>query len=195
MKFVRESPFWYFLARRALEHSADTLESALVSLENRAIELSLPIHYPRENAAAWAVVLQLFEVVAPYREAIGRYGYAMMHVGFDRIFGPKGCSQKVFSRFLDNLRAPAFPNRTRDETIVDTFLACAMKLSDENAGNLLVASAIMNKCLTDSVMRNFGIQVTQPPEGLWETTITEYARRRPGFIRRQFSDSSSWLFD
>ena len=195
MKFLRESSFWYFLARRALEHSADTLASNLGPLEDRAAELSLPIHYPREHASAWAVLLQLFEVAGPYREVAGRYGYEMMLAGFDHVFAPKGLSKEVLSRLLGNLRSPAFPGRTRDETIVDTFLANAMKLTDEKAVDPDDDAVIMQSCLTDSGMRLIGGLVVQPPEGLWETTITEYVRRRPGFIRRQFSDPNSWLFD
>ncbi len=195
VKFVHETAFWYLLARRALEHSADTLAGVLGPLEDRAAELSLPIHYPREHASTWAVLLQLFEVAGPYREVAGRFGFVMMHAGFDRVFRPKGFSKEVLIRLLDNLRSPAFPGRTRDETIVDTFLANAMKLTDEKAVDPGDDAVIMQSCLTDSAMRDFGRQVVQPPEGLWETTITEYVRRRPGFIRRQFSDPNSWLFD
>ena len=63
MQFMRESPFWYFFARRNLERSAQSLARVLESLQHRATELSLPIHYPWEHASAWAVLLQLFEVV------------------------------------------------------------------------------------------------------------------------------------
>ena len=51
MQFMRESPFWYFLARRDLERSAQSLARVLESLQHRAAELSLPIHYPREHAS------------------------------------------------------------------------------------------------------------------------------------------------
>ena len=109
MQFMRESPFWYFLARRDLECSAESLARVLKSLQHRAAELSLPIHYPWEHASAWAVLLQLFEVAGPYREVAGRFGYEMMLAGFDRVFRPKGFSKEVLSRLLGNLRSPAFP--------------------------------------------------------------------------------------
>ena len=189
---MRESLFWYFLARRALDRAAGPLARVLGSLEHRAAELSLPIHYPREYASMWAVLLQLFEVA--YREVPGRFGYEMMLIGFDHVFGPKGFSKEVLSRLLSNLRSPAFPNRTRDETIVDTFLANAMKLIDENAVDPRDEAIIMESCLTDSLMLNLGREAVRPPEQLWETTRAEYLRRRPGFIRRQFSDPNSWLF-
>jgi hypothetical protein len=50
------------------------LDDAVGPLEDRAAELSLPLHYPREHASAWAVLLQLFEVAGPYREVAGRHG-------------------------------------------------------------------------------------------------------------------------
>lgn len=49
VKFMRVSPYWYFLARRALDRSADSLARVLRSLEAHAGELSLPIHYPLES--------------------------------------------------------------------------------------------------------------------------------------------------
>lgn len=194
VKFMRESPFWYFLARRALDRSADTLDRVLGSLEDRAVELSLPIHYPRQHASAWAVLLQLLEVAGPYREVGGRFGYEKMLAGFDHVFGPKGFSKEVLNRLLGNLHSPAFPDRTRDETIVDTFLANAMKLIDEDAVDPDDDAIVLQSCLTDSLMLNLGREAVRPPEEFWETTSAEYLRRRPGFIRRQFSDPNSWLF-
>ena len=195
MYFMRESPFWYFLARRGLERSAESLPRVLESLQHRAAELSLPIHYPCEHAAAWAVLLQLFEVAGPYREVAGRFGYKMMLAGFDHGFEPKGFSKEVLSRLLSNLRSPAFPGRTRDETIIDTFLANAMKLTNKKAVDLGDGGSIIQSCLTDSLMLSLGAEAVRPPEQLWEMTSAEYLRRRPGFIRRQFSDPNSWLFD
>lgn len=195
VKFMHESTFWYFLARRALECSADTVPRVLASLRHRAAELSLPVHYPPEHASAWAVLLQLLEVAGPYRNDAGRFGYEMMLAGFDRVFGPKGLSKEVLARLLGNLRSPAFPGRTREETIVDTFLANAMRLTDADAVEPRDDAIIMQSCLTDSVMRHLGREAVRPPEGLWETTTAEYVRRRPGFIRRQFSNPNSWLFD
>ena len=195
MKFMHESPFWYFLARRDLESTAPFLACVFESLEHRAAGLSLPIHYPREHASAWAVLLQLFEVAGPYREVAGRFGYEMMLAGFDHVFQPKGFSKEVLSRLLGNLRSPAFPDRTPNETIVDTFLANAMKLINENAVDPGADARILQTCLTDGLMLKLGGEAVRPPQQLWETTTTEYLRRRPGFIRRQLSDPNSWLFD
>lgn len=192
--FLRESSFWYFLARRTLERSSDTLSRVLGSLNHRAAELSLPTYYPAEHASVWAVLLQLFQVAEPYREVMGRLGFEMMLVGFDHVFQPKGFSRQALGRLLGNLRSPAFPGRTRDETIVDTFLANAMRLIDENTVDPEDDAIILYACLTDSVMRDLGKQAVRPPDGLWVACTAEYARRRPGFIRRLFSDPDSWLF-
>lgn len=69
---LRESPFWHFLARRDLECSAQMLTRVIESIQHRAAELPLPIHYPREHASAWAVLLQLFEMAQPYQRVAGR---------------------------------------------------------------------------------------------------------------------------
>ena len=54
---------------------------------------------------------------------------------------------------------------------------------------------IIKSCLTDGLMVDLGREAVRPAERLWETTTAEYLRRRPGFIRRHFADSNSWLFD
>lgn len=195
MNPLRESPFWYFPARRGLDRSGDLLAGVLESLERRATELSLPIHYPRAHASTWAVLLQLFEVAGPYRGEMERFGYEMMLAGFDHVFSPKGFSKEALSRLLANLSSPAFPNRTREETIADTFLANAMRLIDPNAIDPGHDALIMQTCLTDTIMCDLGRKAVHPSAGLWEATAAEYVRRRPGFIRRQFSNPNSWLFD
>ena len=192
---LRESPFWYFLARRALDRSGDKLSRALESLERRATELSLPIQYPRQHATGWAVLLQLFEIATPHREEMGRFGYEMMVAGFDRVFGPNGFSKEALSRLLGNLNSPAFPNRKREETIADTFLANAMRLIDPKAVDPRLDALIMQTCLTDPIMCDLANEAVRPAHELWEATLAEYVRRRPGFIRRQFLDPNSWLFE
>jgi hypothetical protein len=70
-----------------------------------------------------------------------------------------------------------------------------MKLINENALNPRDDANILEKCLTDSLMIKLGGEAVRPPVQLWETTITEYLRRRPGFVQRQLSDPNSWFFD
>jgi len=119
----------------------------------------------------------------------------MILAGFDHVFAPKGFAKEVLSRLLGNFQSPAFPGRTREETIVDTFLTNGMKLTDEDAVDPREDAMILQSCLTDEVMLDLGGKAVRPPEELWETTSAEYLRRRPGFLRRQFADPNSWLFD
>lgn len=195
VKFMRESTFWYFLAHRALDASSRSLGRVLASLDHRAKELSLPIHYPSQHATAWAVLLQLFAIASPYRESGGRFGFEMMITGFDHVFAPKGFAKVVLERSLGNLQSPALPERTHDETIVDTFLANGMKLIDEKAVDPGYDGVILQSCLTDRIMVGLGREAVRPPAGLWAETIAEYRRRRPRFVRRQFSNPNKWLFN
>jgi hypothetical protein len=195
VKFMRESTFWYFLAHRALDASSRVLGRVLASLDHRAKELSLPVHYPSQHATAWAVLLQLFAVASPYRESAGRFGFEMMLAGFDHVFAPKGFAKVVLERSLGNFESPALPGRTRDETIADTFLANGMKLVDEKATDPGYDGIILQSCLTDRIMFGLGREAVRPPTGLWAETTSEYGRRRPGFLRRQFSNADKWLFN
>ena len=194
MKHVAEPTFWYFLAHRALDASAGMLPPVFASLDHRAADLGLPIHYPVEHATAWAVLLQLFTSASPYRDSVRRLGFGMMLSGFDRVFAPKGLAELVLTRYLGNLESPALPGITNDETAVDTFLANAMRLKDGRALDIQSGPTILQSCLTDRLMFATGIKAVRPPLNLWDSTAAEYARRRPGFLRRQFSDPNKWLF-
>ena len=166
----------------------------LASLDHRAKELSLPVHYPSQHATAWAVLLQLFAVASPYREKSGRRGFEMMLAGFDHVFAPKGFAKVVLERSLGNLQSPAFPGRTHDESIADTFLANAMKLIDEQSLDPELDRIILQTCLTDGIMFGLGKEAVRSPADLWAETTAEYVRRRPGLFRRHFSDPNKWLF-
>jgi hypothetical protein len=123
-----------------------------------------------------------------WHEEMRRFGYEMMLAGFDHAFGPKGFSKAALSRLLANLNSPAFPNRKREETIADTFLANIMRLVDLKAIDPNLDALVMQACLTDSIMCDLAKEAVRPAPGLWEATATEYVRRRPGFIRRQFTN-------
>lgn len=194
VKFTRESTFWYFLAHRALDASSRVLGRVLASLDHRAKELSLPVHYPSQHATSWAVLLQLFAVASPHRGVGGRFGFEMMLAGFDRVFAPKGFAKVVLERSLGNLQSPALPGRTHEETIADTFLANGMKLIDEKLVPSGLDGVILQSCLTDRIMFGLGKEAVRPPACLWAETAAEYGRRRPGFFRRQFTDPNKWLF-
>lgn len=191
---MRESTFWYFLAHRALEQASGPLARVMASLDHRATELSLPIRYPPQHAMAWAVLLQLFAIAAPYRESAGRFGFEMMLAGFDRVFAPKGFAKVVLERSLGNLQSPALPGRTNDESIADTFLANGMRPIDEQQVDRANDAFILQSCLTDRIMFGLGKEAVRPPGNLWAETSAEYGRRRPGFFRRQFADANKWLF-
>lgn len=96
---------------------------------------------------------------------------------------------------LHNIQDPAFPGRSRDESVVDTFLANGLKLVDERAINPSDDARIMSTCLVDMQMHSIGERACQPSPTLWDDTVREYAQRRPGWVRRQLSDPNKWLFE
>jgi hypothetical protein len=56
-------------------------------------------------------------------------------------------------------------------------------------------NAMLATCLTDPVMASLGSLACVAAESLCDDSINEYARRRPGRIRRNFSNVRQWLFD
>ncbi len=194
-KYASESPFWYFLARRAMDAAHQDLPHIIDQLNERAEKLDLPIVFRAPHALGWAVICQLFIVTQPRANSIGRVGFGVMLEAFDRVLAPKGFADTGFQWILGNIKSPSFPERSRDDSIVDTFLANGMKLMNEESIEPPMDHAILAACLSDERMLSLGRSVCHPPPDLWEDTIAEYLRRRPGWFRRYFSDPNSWLFD
>jgi len=182
---ARESQFWYFLARRAA--AADrALPRVFNALTVRAGELGLPIVYKPRHAAAWAVICQLFVLTQPIAPALRRFGFNMMLTAFEGVLGPQGFPRMAFERILGNIQSPSFPDRSRDQSVVDSFLANGLRLVDESRISPSMDSAILETCLADEEMCTLGAEVCQPPSNLLEDTVSEYKRRRPGLLRRYF---------
>jgi hypothetical protein len=194
-KYASESPFWYFLAHRAADPAHRTLPSILDGLNERARELELPIVYKVPHALTWAVACQLFIITQPRSDILGRIGFGVMLAGFDRVLAPKGFVEIAFKRILGNIESPSFPGRERDDSIVDTFLANGLKLVDEEAVDRSLDHVILAACLSDDTMLSIGRDACRPPFELWDSSVTEYSRRRPGAFRRMFADPNKWLFD
>ena len=194
-KYASESPFWYFLAHRAIDAAHQTLPPILDGLNERARELELPIVYKVPHTLAWAVACQLFLITQPRSDSLGRMGFGVMLTGFDRVLAPKGFAEVAFKRILANIESPSFPGRSRDDSIADTFLSNGLKLVDEVAVDPSLDHVILATLLSDETMLSLGRDACRPPSELWDNTVAEYTRRRPGALRRMFTDPNKWLFD
>jgi hypothetical protein len=194
-KYASESPFWYFLAHRAADTAHQTLPPILDGLNERARELELPIVYKLPHALTWAVACQLFIITQPRSDSLGRMGFGVMLAGLNRVLAPEGFAEVAFKRILGNIESPSFPGRKRDDSIVDTFLANGLKLVDEEAVDPSLDHVILAACLSDETMLSLGRDACRPPSELWDSSVAEYSRRRPGVLRRMFTDPNKWLFD
>lgn len=193
-KYASESPFWYFLAHRAVDAAHQTLPPILDALNGRARELEIPIVYKVPHASVWAVACQLFIITQPKSDSFGRIGFGVMLAGFDRVLAPKAFAEVAFERILGNINSPSFPGRSRDESIVDTFLANGLKLVDQEAVDPSLDHVILAACLSDETMLSMGRDASLPPSDIWDSTVDEYSKKRPGAFRRMFTDPNKWLF-
>ena len=193
-EYATESPLWYFLAHRAVAAAEQRLPSVFSDLNHRAVELDLPIAYQAPHALAWAVICQLYIVTQPRADSFGPIGFRIMRAAFSRVLSPKGFVDLALGRIIGNIKDPSSPGRSPDESMVDTFLANGLKLIDQEQVDPSLDHNILTTCLTDSTMFSLGATACSPPEDLWNGTVIEYDRRRPGAFRRNFSDPNRWLF-
>jgi len=143
---------------------------------------------------AWAVACQLYNVTQPKSDVLSKMGFGVMLAAFDRVLAPKGFARISFERILGNIAAPSFPGRSRDDSVADSFLANGKAVTGE-AMDSSHWHTILEACLSDAIMLSLGRDACRPPGDLWDSTITEYSRRRPGGFRRMFTDPNKWLFD
>lgn len=190
-----ESPFWYFLAHRTQADSDDEVVELLIALNGRAEEIGLPIAFRAPHATAWANICRLFNDSQSRANDLGRMAFSIMKIGFGRVYGPKEFVDTAFHRILHNIQDPAFPGRSRDDSVVDTFLANGLKLVDEHGAAPSLDAEIVGACLSDVEMCQFGRRACTPVQTTWDEAVSEYARRRPGWLGRQFTDPNKWLFD
>lgn len=193
--YATESPFWYFLAHRAAATAEEKLPSVFSELNSRAAEMGLPITFRAPHALAWAVICRLFIITQPRSESFGPVGFRIMQRAWSRVLSPQGFVDIALRRIMDNVREPSFPGRSSAESIVDTFLANGLKLVDEQEVSPSLDQEILATSLSDSTMLSLGAAACSPSENLWDGTVAEYTRRRPGMLRRNFSNPDRWLFD
>lgn len=194
-EYGSESPYWYFLAHRAAADAEATLSDCFVRLNRRASELALPIAYGGPHATAWAVLCRLFNDAQSRAAHLDRLAFSVMKIGLARVFGPKDFVATAFYKLLHNIQDPAFPWRSRDDSVVDTFLANGLKLVDERAIDPSDDARTMSACVVDMQMHSTGECACRPSPTLWDDTVNRYAQRRPGWVRRQLSDPNRWLFE
>ena len=190
-----ESPFWYFLAHRARSGAEAEISGLFTVLNHRAENLGLPVVFQAPHALAWAIICRLFNDTQSRATSLDKMAFTVMKLGFGHLFGPKEFVETAFHRILGNIQAPAFVGRSRDESVVDSFLANGLKLVDERSIDPARDAQIIEACLSDGEMHALGQRACRPSPTLWNDTVREYSGRRPAWLVRQFTDPNKWLFD
>lgn len=194
-KYTNDSPFWYLLAVRVWEKAEVALIPIFDSLNQQASQLELPITYGKGKSLSWAVLCQLFVLSRSKTPSLSKMGFSQMMLGFGHAFTPNNFPRMGFERILGNISSPSFLGRTFEESVADTFLANGLTLISESEIDPSVDTIILAECLSDSAMLSLGKKAVAPPSGLWESITEDYSKRRPGFFRRMFTNTNSWLFD
>jgi len=196
VEFSSESAFWHLLARRVERESARSLPNLFAELNARAVALRLPVAYSGPHANAWAVLCRLFALTHGGDGALDRKGLAAMKEGFSRVLGPAPFAAAGLERIRKNIEAPAVLGRSMEESVVDTFLIKAAATTLVEGRHVPAGDpSVVTECLHDPVIFALAGEVCRPREAAWDEAVVEYARRRPGWFKRRFSDPRHWLFD
>jgi len=194
-KNINESPFWHLLATRMSQNAQLHLEPIFVSLNERSAQLELPISYNMGKSLLWAIICQLFILSKIKASSLGKLGFSQMMLGFGHAFTTNDFPRMAFERIMGNISSPSFSGRTFDESVADTFLANGLTLINEAEIEPAFDSIILSECLSDSTILSLGKRAVTPPSGIWEQTVEDYAKRRPGLFKRIFSNTNTWLLD
>lgn len=105
----------------------------------------------------------------------------------------------AMDRAIGNIGKPAFANREPVDSLADTFALGSVKYSGPHLSSDLATEAKLQEpfmawIVTDEHVHKAVLLVVLSEDGFWETCLEEYAKKRPGWFRRTFTDANKWLF-
>lgn len=194
-----ESTFWYFLARRTREAVSTQIDESLELMNLRAGECQLPIEWKRDSAILWATACRLFMLSKLHFPEMSRWGFSSLCRGASALFSPRAFFDLALRRVIDNVNSPAFAGREPLDSVADTFALGSASYSGpgrsaEGSPPLVLQAPMTQWVVTDDIVHKASVLAVILEDRFWEECVAEYAQRRPGWFRRQFTDANKWLF-
>lgn len=194
-----ESTFWYFLARRTWDAVSTQIDESLEPMNLRARECQLPIEWKRDRAILWATVCRVFMLSKLHIPQMSSGDFPNLCRGASALFSSRGFFDMAHQRLIGNVNSPAFAGREPLDSVADTFALGSASYrgpgrSAEGSPPLILQEPMTQWVVTDELVHKASLLAVMSEGGFWEDCLAEYARRRPGWFRRQFTDARKWLF-
>ena len=143
--------------------------------------------------------LSTIHVSTVFCTRMSKWEFVRFRQGASAQFSPREFFDLAVKRILGNVNAPAFPGRKPIDSVADTFALGSThspeplpKLDDRLLG--ILQAPIVNWIVTDEVIHKASLSAVECCSGFLDQCILEYSRRRPSWLRRNFTNPDAWLF-
>lgn len=197
--FTKESTFWYYLCRRTWDAVSKQIDDAIALMNIRAREEGLPLEWTREAAISWATVCRMYLMLRVHLPAMSRWEFTSFRQGGSAAMSPRQCFHDALSRAIGNINGPALANREPVDSLADTFALGSVRysgprVSSDPTVDVLSQEPLMAWMVTDEHVHKSALFAVLSEDGFWDAGLEDYAKKRPGWFRRTFTDANKWLF-
>jgi len=193
-KHLRESTFWYYLGHRVWDDVTGQIAEAVIPMNVRAREEGIPVVWKLDRAVPWAAVCRVYVLSKQHFADATQAQFRSLRRGCSASIQPRGFFDQALKRVLGNINEPALPNREPIDSLADTFAAASMNYTIPDRVAESIHPSVLEWIVADQVIHTAALLAVTPEEHFWDECTSEYGRRRPGWIRRTFSNAATWLF-
>ena len=197
--FSKESTFWYYLCRRTWDAVSKQMDDPVALMNIRAREEGLPLEWTRDAAISWATVCRMYLMLMGHIRKFSRWEFTCFRQGGSAAMSPPQFFHDAMDRAIGNIRKPAFADREPVDSLADTFALGSVRYGlprfpAEVETEARLQEPLMGWIVTDEHVHKAALLAVLPEDGFWDDCLEDYAKKRPGWFRRTFTDSNKWLF-
>jgi len=187
-----ESAFWQLLAYQLLAASEADIVQSLEPMSQRVRDLDLPIEFSPNKAVPWAFACRGYVLVKQNLPDATKWEFSLFRSNFGGVINPKGFFEHALTKLLDNIAAPAHPGRSAADSIADTFAISSVEYTLPIPLAEGLHPSVLAVLVNDPVIHQASLLAVAPAAKFWDEGVQRYLERRPGLLRRLFTDPRRW---
>lgn len=187
-----ESAFWQVVAYRLLAVCEADIAQSLEPMSQRVRELDLPIEFSPNKAVPWAFACRGYVLAKQNLPDATKWEFALFRSNFNGVVNPKGFFEHALAKILDNITVPAHPGRSAPDSIADTFAIASLEYTLPISLAEGLHPSVLAILVDDPVIHQASLLAVAPPGEFWDEAVRHYLERRPGLLRRLFTDPRRW---
>lgn len=192
--YLSESTFWYYFGHLVWDNVSTQINESLIPMNEKAKELGIPVEWKHKQAIPWATCCRVYILSKQHVPNISRKQFQALRTGVSASISPRDFFSHALQRILGNVDQPALPNRQMTDSVADTFAVGSINyLVPDNVAEKIHAR-VLEFVVKDEIIHGAALLAIASENKFWDHRVEEYRKRRPGWIKRIFSNADKWLF-